>query len=83
MSPSSLTSLERDYHKLLREQGKGAQFMADLEVAQDIQTVLSRAYDRLTTDELQKVSNLMNSIFLEMIGFRPFTRRHHPECWHN
>ena len=66
-----LTSLERDYHKLLREQGKGAQFMADLEVAQDIQTVLSRAYDRLTTDELQKVSALMNSIFLEMIGSDP------------
>ena len=45
--------------------------MADLEVAQDIQTVLSRAYERLTTDELHKVSNLMNSIFLEMIGSDP------------
>ena len=66
-----LTSLERDYHTLLRQKGKGAQFMADLEVAQDIQTVLSRAYERLTTDELHKVSNLMNSIFLEMIGSDP------------
>ena len=66
-----LTNLERDYHRLLRDQGKGAQFMADLEVAQDIQTVLSRAYERLTTDELHKVSNLMNSIFLEMIGSDP------------
>ena len=66
-----LTSLERDYHTLLRQKGKGAQFMADLEVAQDIQTVLSRAYERFTTDELHKVSNLMNSIFLEMIGSDP------------
>ena len=42
--------------------------MADLEVAQDIQNVLSRAYERLTTEELAKVSTRMNEIFLEMIG---------------
>ncbi len=66
-----LTSLEQGYHRLLRQEGKGAQFMADLEVAQDIQTLLSRAYERLTTDELQKVSALMNSIFLKMIGSDP------------
>ena len=66
-----LSGLEREYHRLLRQQGKGAEFMADLEVAQDIQTVLSRAYERLTTDELDKVSALMNSIFLEMIGSDP------------
>ena len=66
-----LNGLQRDYHRLLRQQGKGAEFMADLEVAQDIQTVLSRAYERLTTDELAKVSALMNSIFLEMIGSDP------------
>ena len=45
--------------------------MADLEVAQDIETVLSRAYDRLTTEELDKVSSRMNTIFLEMIGADP------------
>ena len=45
--------------------------MADLEVAQDIETVLSKAYDRLTTEELDKVSSRMNTTFLEMIGADP------------
>ena len=65
------TTLERQYHQMLRQQDRGARFMADLEVAQDIQTVLSRAYERLTTEELTKVSTRMNSIFLEMIGADP------------
>lgn len=63
--------LERQYHQMLGQQEKGARFMADLEVAQDIQTVLSRAYKTLTTEELMKVSTRMNSIFLEMIGADP------------
>ena len=63
--------LQRQYHDLLRQQDKGARFMADLEVAQDIQNVLSRAYERLTTEELAKVSTRMNEIFLEMIGADP------------
>ena len=41
--------------------------MAELEVAQDLESVLSNAYNRLTNDELDKVSSQMNSIFLEMI----------------
>ena len=45
--------------------------MADLEVAKDIETVLSNAYSRLTTEELEKVSSRMNEIFLEMIGADP------------
>ena len=63
--------LQRQYHQLLSQQDKGARFMADLEVAQDIQNVLGRAYDRLTTEELAKVSTRMNTIFLEMIGADP------------
>ena len=62
-------SQERD--KLLRQQKKGDRIMADLEVAQDIDTVLSNAYRRLTTEELEKVSSRMNEIFLEMIGADP------------
>ena len=65
------TILQRQYHDLLRQQDKGARFMADLEVAQDIQNVLGRAYERLTTEELAKVSTRMNDIFLEMIGAEP------------
>ena len=63
--------LLRSRDQILRRQDKGQRFMADLEVAQDIETVLSKTYDRLTTEELDKVSSEMNSIFLEMIGADP------------
>ena len=55
--------LSRNRDQILRRQDKGQRFMADLEVAQDIETVLSRAYDLLTTEELDKVSSRMNTIF--------------------
>ncbi len=60
---------ERD--RLLREQKKGALILAELEVTQDVMKVLDSAYERITTEELQKVSDLMNRIFLEMIGADP------------
>ncbi|HCE24618.1 MAG TPA: hypothetical protein DF282_19230 [Hyphomonas sp.] len=60
---------ERD--RLLREQKKGARILAELEVTQDVTSVLQSAYDRITNEELRKVSELMNSIFLEMIGADP------------
>ncbi|MEX0959196.1 MAG: AAA family ATPase [Burkholderiales bacterium] len=60
---------ERD--RLLREQKKGARILAELEVTQDVMKVLQTAYKRITNEELQKVSELMNSIFLEMIGADP------------
>ena len=53
---------------LLRKQKKGAHILAQLEVAQDIERVLSNSYERMTNEELTKVSELMNAIFLEMIG---------------
>jgi DNA sulfur modification protein DndD len=61
--------IERD--RLLREQTKGARILAELEVTQDVMKVLQSAYERITNEELQKVSELMNSIFLEMIGADP------------
>ena len=60
---------ERD--RLLREQKKGARILAELNVAQDVIEVLQGAYERITTEELSKVSELMNEIFLEMIGADP------------
>lgn len=60
---------ERD--RLLREQKKGARVLAELQVTQDVMSVLQSAYDRITSEELRKVSELMNSIFLEMIGADP------------
>lgn len=59
---------------LLREQKKGARILAELEVTHDVETVLKHSYDRITSEELRKVSQLMNSIFLEMIGADPKQR---------
>lgn len=56
---------------LLRRQQKGARILARLEVTSDVERVLKSSYDRMTTEELIKVSQLMNSIFLEMIGADP------------
>lgn len=63
--------LESKRDRLLREQQKGARILAELEVTQDVTKVLQSAYERITNDELAKVSDLMNSIFLEMIGSDP------------
>jgi DNA sulfur modification protein DndD len=63
--------LETERDRLLREQKKGARILAELEVTQDVMRVLQSSFERITTEELNKVSNLMNSIFLEMIGSDP------------
>ena len=75
---TQLTGLRRDREelevergRLLREQKKGARILAELDVTQDVMKVLQSAYKRITNEELQKVSELMNSIFLEMIGADP------------
>ena len=75
---TQLTGLRRDHKemeaerdRLLREQKKGTRILAELDVTQDVTNVLQSAYERITTEELQKVSELMNSIFLEMIGADP------------
>ena len=61
--------LQRD--NLLRQQKKGARILARLEVASDVERVLKNSYGRITNEELGKVSELMNTIFLEMIGADP------------
>ena len=61
--------LQRD--NLLREQKKGARILAELQVTQDVAGILQNAYSRITNEELAKVSELMNTIFLEMIGADP------------
>ena len=67
---------ERDFlagerERLLREQKKGALILAELEVTQDVTNVLQSSYQQITNEELQKVSQLMNRTFLEMIGADP------------
>jgi DNA sulfur modification protein DndD len=61
--------IERD--RLLREQAKGVRILSELEVTQDVMRVLQSSFERITTEELTKVSDLMNKIFLEMIGADP------------
>ncbi|RYG81278.1 hypothetical protein EON77_07740 [bacterium] len=65
------TGLVERRDSLLREQSKGARILAELEVATDISGVLRRAFDRITDEELTKVSDLTNEIFLDMIGADP------------
>lgn len=61
--------IKRD--KLLRDQKKGARILADLKVNQDVLSVLRAAMARITSQEVAKVSQLMNDIFIEMIGADP------------
>ena len=56
---------------LLRQQRRGARILGRLEVTSDIERVLKDSYERITNEELTKVSQLMNVIFLEMIGADP------------
>jgi DNA sulfur modification protein DndD len=63
--------LTQERERLLKEQKKGARILSQLEVAQDVMQVLQNSFDRITKDELRKVSELMNKIFLEMIGADP------------
>ncbi len=63
--------LETERDRLLRKQKSGARVRAELEVTQDVRKVLQSAYERITNKELRKVSDLMNNIFLEMIGADP------------
>ena len=64
-------SLVAQRDNLLREQKKGARIRAELEVTQDVERVLKNSYKRITNEELNKVSELMNAVFLEMIGADP------------
>ena len=68
---SQCEELEAKRDRLLREQKKGARILAELAVTQDVLKVLQNAYERITNEELKKVSDLMNRIFLEMIGADP------------
>ena len=64
-------SLSAQLNNFLREQKKGNRILAQIEVTQDVKQVLENSYNRITNDELDKVSELMNTIFLEMIGADP------------
>ena len=57
--------------KFLKHQKKAQRLIADLEVTKDIEDVLKNAYQRIQTEELDKVSTRMNDLFIDMIGADP------------
>ena len=64
-------SLTATLNNLMTKQKKGKHILARLNVARDVEQVLRNSCDRITDEELDKVSTLMNAIFLEMIGADP------------
>ena len=59
---------KQEQDRLLRSEDKGKRVLAELEVTRDLELVLNRVIERVTTEELKNVSTKMNDIFLEMIG---------------
>lgn len=53
---------------LLKQAKAGKLILAQSYLTQDVQNILRRSLERITDEELAKVSNLMNIYFLEMIG---------------
>lgn len=64
----SLAELKKDRDARLSEERRGAELLAALELSQDVSKVLSNAYQQITENELLKVSDEMNELFLDMIG---------------
>ncbi len=61
-------SLTATHNNLITKQRRGTRILAKLDATRDISKILQNSYDRITNKELQKVSQLMNTLFLEMIG---------------
>ena len=61
-------SLTATHNNLITKQRRGTRILTRLDATRDISQILQNSYDRITNEELQKVSQLMNTLFLEMIG---------------
>ncbi len=66
-----LEGLEKKRDALLKEEAKGQLISGQLQAVQDVVLVLERSYARISREELLKVSNAMNELFLRMIGADP------------
>lgn len=67
----NLDDLETRRDNLLKEESKGKLISGQLLAVQDLQLVLGHAYQRISKEELLKVSEVMNDLFLRMIGADP------------
>ena len=63
-----LGELEEEQGKLLTIDVKGRQILGELTVAEDLLKLFKSSLEQMKSLELEKVSNLMNQIFLRMIG---------------
>ena len=59
---------EEERDRYLKEKGKGTKLAAELTVGSDVLRVFEQTLERLKKEELARVSDLMNEIFLDMIG---------------
>ena len=59
---------ESQREKLLSRDEQGLKLAAELHVANDLEQILGKALDVMRTRELEKVSDRMNTLFLDMIG---------------
>ena len=64
-------SLVATRNNLLAKQRKGANILAALDVTKDVTQILHNSYNRIKNEKLSQVSELMNDIFIEMIGVDP------------
>lgn len=61
-------SLGATRNNLISKRRRGKGILARLDATRDIDQILKNSYNQITNEELQKVSRLMNTLFLEMIG---------------
>jgi DNA sulfur modification protein DndD len=66
-----LEELTKRRDTLLKEESKGKLISGQLQAVQDLLLILERAYERISKEELRKVSESMNDLFLKMIGADP------------
>jgi len=63
--------LEQKQESLLSLDQKGMKIAAELQVARDLEQLLTKALENMRTRELNRVSARMNTLFLDMIGSDP------------
>ena len=68
MKRGDVKKLEHERYKLLQKDEQGRKISAELTVAKDLQTIMNNALEVMKTEELERVSDRMNEIFLKMIG---------------
>ncbi|MCG9132782.1 AAA family ATPase [Candidatus Poribacteria bacterium] len=64
-------SLRATHNNLQTQNRREKGISARLDATRDIEQILKNSYNRITNEELQKVSRLMNTLFLKMIGTDP------------